>query len=201
VWSSRVTGNSSIGISLQGGGKLEVLRCQVLANSGGGIQVQNGSVTITSTIIANNGANGSPFGGVQLMGLNGIAPALQFDTIANNTMKNQNGAAPGLQADNSAAVAIASSILFGNTQNSAPFPPQICTNCGATYSLFSSTAAIGTGNITGAPGFVNAAALDYHIDASSSARGTADQNATVHFDVDNETRPQGAYDMGADEIP
>jgi hypothetical protein len=78
----------------------------------------------------------------------------------------------------------------------------MCASCTATYSLFSGTPPIGTGNISGAPGFVSTTTFDYHITAASAAHSSADATANLHYDVDGEFRPQGgAYDMGADEIP
>jgi len=49
-------------------------------------------------------------------------------------------------------------------------------------------------------GFVNPAALDFHITASSSLRDAANVVVGPATDLDGESRPYGiAYDIGADE--
>jgi hypothetical protein len=199
IWSSRIVGNGNEGINLQNG-SLEILRSRIIGNTGGGVFMRSGAFTLVSTIVANNGGNGTNIGGVQLQSLGGNAPTIAFDTIANNGTKQQSNS-PGFQSDATATLEISNSIVCNNTAQNVTTPPQICSSCSATYTLFSGTPPIGTGNLTGAPGFVDVIGNDLHITASSAAHGAADANATVHLDVDNETRPQGAFDMGADEIP
>jgi hypothetical protein len=197
VWSSRITNNGNEGV-LALNGPFEMLRSVVAGNSGGGINARGGAISIISSIISGNGGTGTSVGGLYFQSLNGNSPTLEFDTIAYNQTK-ATSSSPGLQADNTAAVAISNSIVGNNTEQNVTDPPQICAACTASYTLFSGTAPIGTGNITGAPGFVSAS--DYHITSASAARGMADPNENIHYDVDGETRPQGSPDMGADEIP
>ena len=58
---------------------------------------------------------------------------------------------------------------------------------------------ISSTNLTGAPGFVNPHARDYHIDANSKAVNSA-VNAGVFADIDNQPRFDGSSDIGADEF-
>jgi hypothetical protein len=198
IWGSRIDTNVAEGIFAQSG-PLEILRSQIINNTGGGLSYHSGAITLTSTIISGNGGNGANLGGVLLQNLQGNVPNIQFVTIAFNTTKNTGGS-PGLQSD--VSVAIANSIAYSNAAQNVTTPLQICTSCTATYTLFSGTPPIGTGNIAGAPLFVNVVLDNFHIQAGSPARNAADPNASIHFDVDGEPRPQGpGYDMGADEIP
>jgi hypothetical protein len=48
---------------------------------------------------------------------------------------------------------------------------------------------------------VNQASGDYHILPSSAAHDMGHPASAVDYDVDGQPRPQGAYDIGADEIP
>jgi hypothetical protein len=199
LWSTRVAGNSNVGIIGQNG-PFEILRCTVIGNGQGGAQYKSGAFTAISSIFSGNGTNMGQHGGISLTNLNGNAPVIQFVTVAYNNTKNGNSTS-GIYADNTAGVAIEDSIVFNNTVQNTATAPQICLTCTATHTLFSGVAPSGTGNITGAPGFVDTTTNDFHITMQSAARGSADQNANVGYDVDGEARPQGAFDMGADEIP
>lgn len=91
---------------------------------------------------------------------------------------------------------ILSSIIWGNT-GSTPIDPA----CAVNYSVVDPSYAGGTGNVRVDPLFV--AAGDFHIQATSPARGAADPASTITVDRDFEPRPQtaGAKDCGADEVP
>jgi hypothetical protein len=199
VWSSTIQKNFDVGIDATG--TLEILRSSVLANSAGGITARSGSVTIASTIVANNGTTSGTIGGIDLHQLAGLSPSLQFDTIANNAMRNSASAAGGLMTDTSATIAIDSSILYGNLTGADTEPAQLSDTVAATYCLFSGIPPAGVGDFAGPPAFVDGNAMNYHITSPSLAHGNGNPLETIKLDVDGEPRPQGNYDIGADEIP
>jgi hypothetical protein len=197
LWSVRVAGNGNEGVIVQNG-PLEVLSSVIVNNSGGGLDFRGGALTMISTIVGGNGTSTmSNYGGVLLQSLGGRAPTLVFDTIANNTAKGATTVG-GLNADNTAAIAISNSIVTDNLPGA-----QICPSCSATHTLFSGTPPIGGGNMSGAPAFVSTTGFDFHITSASAARNAAGgATANISYDVDSEQRPQGpSSDMGADEIP
>ena len=58
--------------------------------------------------------------------------------------------------------------------------------------------------VTGDPGFVNPAALDFHLLPTSPARGRGNPSGGLPIDIDRESRPVpagSAPDAGADERP
>lgn len=194
IWESRISGNGSDGIAFGGqSGSLEVLRSEISHNAGGGAYIQKGAATIVDSLVVKNGSSSSFYGGLRYQNLNGLPQVLQFDTIADN----HSGTSPaGVFADNNLSLAVDDCILAGNNADTSP---QICAQCTATFSLFVGAAPVGS--FSGAPAFVDPATDDYHLRPTSAARGQADPNATLRLDIDGEPRPQGAFDIGADEIP
>ena len=148
-------------------------------------------------MIVRNGDANSPYGGMRLMQLSGLSQMISFVTVAFNQCSGT-VVPPGIASD--AALAIDSSIVTDNLDTAVP-PPQLCSTCTATYSLFSGTPPTGEGNIAGPAGFVDEAANDFHLMASSPARDAANPAATVLLDLDSNARPLGnGFDIGADEI-
>ncbi len=176
------------GIYMNNGGTLDLQRSQIFNSSAGGIFANNALVTITSSVIAENG-NGSTTGGIELVG---ALPGshLAFVTLANNAAVSSK--VGGLESD--APVPVDSSIVSMNGI------PGLCGTCDATYTMFGLVSPSGTGNFTGMPMFVGAG--DYHIKPTSPARGMAAPVGNPPDDLDGEHRPLGnAPDCGADEIP
>lgn len=56
------------------------------------------------------------------------------------------------------------------------------------------------GNISGDPAFVDAANNDYHITKGSTATDRGVRVSTMLADIDNDSRPNGGFDIGADEV-
>jgi hypothetical protein len=192
VWDSRIEGSSGLGINSQQSG-VEVLRSVIVDNAGGGIEAQRGPLSVASSIIAANGTATSSVGGIRVMNSNGQTCSLAFDTIADNQAAS--AYVPGVNAD--ALVTLIDTIYTGNGSDA------LCATCNATYSLFPAGATVppGVGNLPGDPAFAGAATLDYHILPASAAHDMGHASAPVDYDVDGQPRPQGAYDIGADEIP
>lgn len=191
IWDSAIVGNMNIGIDITQT-RLELLRTTVMDNSGGGISVSNAATTIESSVIAQNGGLFAPFGGVRYQNLGGKPQAFRFNTVASN-VSSLNASAVACPT----TLALESSIFSGDSSGTTP---QLSPSCAPTYSLFSGVAPAGTGNLSGDPAYV--APGDFHIGASSAARGVADPAATTTRDIDNEVRPQGSgRDVGADEVP
>ena len=192
VWDSRIEDSGGVGLIAQANG-LEVLRSVVIGNTGGGVQSQRGALSISSSIIAANGTSTGAIGGIRMQNSNGQTGALAFDTIADNQASS--AYVPGVNADG--AVTMIDTIYANNTSDA------LCGTCSATYSLFPATAMVppGVGNLSGDPAFLNEMSGDYHIRPGSSAHDMGHPAAAVDYDVDGQPRPQGAYDIGADEIP
>lgn len=150
-------------------------------------------LSIASSIIARNGTSTGTVGGIRMVNSNGQTGSLAFATIADN----QSGSAydAGITADG--MVTLIDTIYANNGSNA------LCATCSATYSLVppDMTAPPGIGNLAGDPAFVDAMAGNYHIQPASAAHGMGRPAAGIDYDVDGQPRPQGAYDIGADEIP
>ena len=174
-------------------GNVDLERDYVLGNLGGGIHVQQGTVTIVNTIVAQNGTTSSSIGGIRLD--NPFAPSIVHDTIAYNQNSSGSLSAPGLQCNSSLTV---TNLIFADngTLGERPYSSLVA----PTHSLFEgSTAPQGMGNRTGSAAFVDVTAGDFHI-LSSSAAIDAAATSSVNVDIDGDVRPYGAGpDIGADE--
>jgi hypothetical protein len=192
VWDSRIEDSAGVGLIAQANG-LEVLRSVVIGNTGGGVQTQRSALSIASSIIVANGTGTGAVGGIRMLNSNGLTGSLAFDTIADNQASSGN--VVGVSADG--PVTMIDTIHVNNGSGA------LCATCSATYSLFpaGTPAPPGVGNLAGDPAFVNQASGDYHILPSSAAHDMGHPASAVDYDVDGQPRPQGAYDIGADEIP
>ncbi|HUJ60427.1 MAG TPA: right-handed parallel beta-helix repeat-containing protein [Kofleriaceae bacterium] len=186
-----VTGNNGIGVNANGSATVDLERCAIANNSAAGIQSSGASLTVVNTLIAGNSAGavvaGPTAGGATLR--------FDFDTVADNGSASS-PAGTGLTCSTGQVIPVTNSIFSNNGT-----APQI-SNCPASYTLFSDTAATGDGNMQGDPLFVNESHGNFHITPDSPARSVADPGATLDIDFDGEARPQGPNrDMGCDEIP
>jgi hypothetical protein len=93
---------------------------------------------------------------------------------------------------------VTTSISWGNT-GTAKGPLDAA--CNVSYSVVEPAYAGGTNNVRVDPLFQ--AVGNFHLQATSPARGAGDPALTIGVDYDNESRPQGgaAFDCGADEVP
>lgn len=193
LFDSRIDEAATHGIySATTGIEVEVVRSRIVDCTSGGITLASPArLTVASSVIARNGTPTSPNGGINvaapLMG-----SAIRYSTIANNRIDPASGA-PGIRCGG--ALSVSDSIIATNGMGVA----QVDAACVTTSSLYTAPMASGTGNMLGAPMFVDE---DYHISSQSAARNVGTQGAVIPADIDGESRPRGmAPDVGADEIP
>lgn len=116
--------------------------------------------------------------------------AMRFSTIVDSG--STSGNAYGVECN--PLFSIQSSIIW-TPGSSAAHPP--VDGCPIASSIVGPTAVTGAMNVD--PQFVNAAAHDYHLKASSPAKDAVTSGPTLDFEGD--PRPQGAkFDLGADEV-
>ena len=180
-------------------GTLILRRSNIVANSGGGLDLRAVSFDIQSSFITKNGGSASAIGGVAIYQLGTGAHKFMFNTVA------QNGGTSGLPTGVSCSLVSTSltfsdNIVYGNVVAGAG--TQVAgTNCAWTYSDIGPDTVAGDGNLNADPSFMNAATSDFHITPGSPVIDQADPAAPDGFDVDNTPRPQGGRsDMGADEL-
>lgn len=170
---------------------LDVRRSSILQQASIGAYVSAGEARFINSAIIGNGNISGGFGGLFFNGA--VTARVEHSTVAGNISSNAMNAA-GITCG-AAVETITSSIIWGNTGVIAIDPA-----CAINYSVVDPTYAGGTGNVRMDPLF--AAAGDFHIQATSPARGCADPASAIAVDRDNQPRPQGgASDCGADEVP
>jgi hypothetical protein len=171
-----------------------VSRSTVMQNSGIGVYVNGGTARITNSVVMANGFAGSGEGGVQLLQVSDAR--VEMSTITGNTSENDLYGG-GLTCTGSTNV-VTTSISWGNV-GTAKGP--LDQECNVSYSVVEPAYAGGTNNVRMDPLFQ--AVGNFHLQATSPARGAGDPALTMGVDFDNEARPQGggAFDCGADEIP
>jgi hypothetical protein len=186
-----VINNSGSGINVQGG-TLSLSRCIVSGNNAGGAYV-NARFTITNSLFVANGNTLSSTGGLFLTPAGSVT--FRFNTVANNVAGT--GAITGINCG--LAVLVANTIL---AQNDA------ATACAFQYSLFDqdpggqdSTNRVGNAKFKTVLA-TNPFAGDYfRIQSDSAAVDGGDPASTMLLDIDGDARPQGsAPDIGADEL-
>jgi hypothetical protein len=165
---------------------IDVTRSTIVQQSQMGAYISQGSALFLNSVVMGNGGQGGIY-------LNGdVAARIEHSTIAGNTSSETTAAAITCGTANET---ITSSIIWGNAGTTAIDPA-----CAVDYSVVEPAYAGGTGNVRLDPLFV--AAGDFHIQATSPARGAADPGSTITVDRDFQPRPQGgAKDCGADEVP
>ncbi len=191
VQASQIENNQGTGVNAAGG-SLVLQASQIENNDGGGLKIDGGTVLVENNWIVRNGDVTSEFGGVWI-----VTPpssgSLRFNTVADN-QAGAGASSSGISCPTGTAVAISSSIVWGNTGDSG----QVSGMCSFSYSDVQGGAS-GTGNLDMDPEFVVAG--DYHIKATSPVEGKADPAGGVDVDIDGHSRPRGTgFDMGADEV-
>jgi hypothetical protein len=184
-----IDNNAGAGINMSAG-TVTMSRCVVSVNSGGGAII-TGTYNITNSIFVANGNGGSTTGGLTLTPMSGSV--FTFNTVADNIA----GGAPTVKGINCAIPStVVTNIIVANNPLSG---------CAPGYSLFDVGSPGGT-NKTGAAGFLNTNPSDptaadyYRIGVASAAIDSGDPGSTLHMDIDDHMRPDGAtFDIGASE--
>ena len=200
VTQSTISGNAGGGF-VASGGTLTVTQSTISGNAGGGFSLSSTQFTITNNFIAGNGGPSptNTIGGINLAIVSASPHQLEFNTITANAggMSVNSGVNCGTVT---VSVNLANNIIYGNLVSGSGKQLGGSVSCTASYSDIGPDITAGTGNINADPLFVNAGQSNYHLQAASPAKDSADPAATLNVDFDGDTRPQGpARDMGADE--
>lgn len=199
----RVVDNNATGI--RGEPCAVTLRNSVVPrNAGGGVSVEGDRVVIVNNVFVENGAILSAFGALRVSGVPS-ASVIQSNTIVAN--RAATGQSDGIDCS-AVALRLRNHIILGEAGRA-----RVSGNCTYDHALYGpddpggQLAAV-NGNMLVADDallqFVDTAHHDYQIKSSSIAKGKgtstglAPESAT---DIDGQPRPQGAPDVGADEIP
>ena len=174
-----------------------ITNCTVTGNMamnwGGGIACySSSSAVITNCTVTGNTAT-SAAGGIANAG---SASAVIINcTITGNTASDYGGG--GIASEDS-SVTVVNTILWGDI---APMSKEILLLTGSTITVTYSDVEggwTGTGNINADPLFVGNG--DYHLTAGSPCIDKGTSEGAPSYDIDGDTRPQGAgYDIGSDE--
>ena len=193
---STVSNNAGGGISASGG-TLTVTQSTISGNTGGGISISGGQFDLTNNFIVSNGGPLAVFGGAKIDGIaTGTgAHRLDFNTITANQTSGTLTAGVLCSAI-AVPLTFASNIVFRNGSGMQVEG----SGCAWNYSDIGQVIT-GTADINADPLFVNVSQGDFHIQATSPAKDTADPGAMENVDFDGDARPQGTHsDMGADEV-
>lgn len=184
-----VLANTGKGLAVQGG-TLTMSRCVVAGNLAGGALLAN-TFNINNSLFVTNGSAGSDTGGLRLTPSGTVS--FKFNTVANNSAVT---AVRGI--DCTAAMAVSNTIITSN---------EVSANCTTEYSLFATGTNVSGTNRAGDPKFRNVLLADpraadyFRIAADSDAVDHADPGSSMATDIDGDARPHGnAPDIGADEL-
>ena len=137
---------------------LDIERSTLVHNTGGGLEVTSGIITVLNSFITVNGSSISRLGGIRAVLDDGSR--IEHVTLTGNTA--QDGLAFGLICDG--GVALRNNIIYGNGGDAVA---QVSGNCSHTYSVIGPRAVAGKGNIMDPPSFVDPdpVTVDAHLQA------------------------------------
>lgn len=201
-----VTGNTGVGIDAVTC-QLTLVNSYVATSLAGGVSIRGGRAVVVNNVITGSGTSGiagSDFGGLLVNAAVATDSVIQSNTILSNHAADAK--TDGIDCS-VAAITLRNHILIGDATK-----PRVLGTCGYANILFGPDDP--GSRLTAAPGallvantadlqFVNPALRDYHIKSTSVAKGKGTSTglaAEAMKDVDGEPRPQGAADVGVDEI-
>jgi Right handed beta helix region len=191
--------NNSVGVAATNCA-LTIERSTISGNTRGGVSISEGTFTLTNNMIVANGSVTSMFGGVSIGQISAGSPhVFAFNTVTVNG--GADGTVTGVECNQvTTPLVFSNNIVYGNQVTGAG--SQVGgNNCSFTYSDIGPQTVAGTGNIDMDPLFVDPTSGNFHLQAASRARDTADPDATLAVDIDGDLRPHdGRSDMGADEV-
>ncbi len=195
----KILNNTGGGISMTGG-TLTVAQSTLSNNTGGGISMTNGTFAIVGNVFFNNGNDALNVGGVAINTSQNPVNRLEFNSFARN--KAQDGLGSAIQCVAGTFMARNNIMSDNGTLTNME---QVSGTCGHAYSIIRpGMVPPGTGNSNADPLFVNTTTGDLHVRAGSPALGAADPNSDLmgvaERDLDGDVRMRPA-DIGADEVP
>lgn len=211
VSDSSISGASLRTLALKGSGFL-LARNQVRHNPAGGVQATARVVRIDSNVIAHNGsvtASASP--GIQVADAACFGCTRQIAIVGNTVAHNKSSTSHGTGILGGANVApvLASNIVAANSSLFWGSTQVACQTCTSYQDLIEPPTIDGATRLApaaGDPQFVDAAAGDFHLLATSPARGSGmcapplAWMTAIASDVDGQARSQPC-DVGAYEMP
>lgn len=190
----RVEGAPYSGVRSEGC-RLRLVSEQILRNGrtlGSGVTVTGGGeLTMYNSIVAENGSYGVFLG------------TARGGTIAMSTMTANRCGIGGcnLACDLINQTSVSYSIVAGV----AAGPGSLSGNCAVSSSVVPAAFMGGTGNLAGfSPVFANPAQADYHLSPTDPINKMLRKNEpspALPYDLDDDSRPAGAVDIGADQLP
>jgi hypothetical protein len=190
----RIRGAGGVGIASQAC-ELVMSRTTISGALSYGLFASGGPITITNSLVHDNGVGANGFGGIFLSQV--TSGRVEHTTISRNNTTQANQP-KSIRCTNSPTVEWRSNIIFGHAA------PSIDPLCRVSYSVIDpGYTGPGTVNIQQNPLFVDPNAGDFHIMPMSPAIMAADPASTISIDIDGEPRPRPTgvpADSGADEI-
>lgn len=176
---------------------VSIIRSAISGNHGGGIGVVSGAFDIANTFITRNGDSSvSPVGGASLASGIGSVNRFEFNTVADNLVRNGGFLSGGVACD-IAGFAAPNNIIAHNFVNTDATQTNSNTNGLCVYPTSTVTASLTDLNFASPSN----TPYDYHLLPGSSAIDAATTPSMIHVDGDGNVRPQGAAnDQGADEV-
>ncbi|MCS6912707.1 MAG: right-handed parallel beta-helix repeat-containing protein [Myxococcales bacterium] len=169
------------------------------ASPAAGVLVSGGEAMLLNNIIADNGM-GNPLGGGVVLTNVVAGSRVAFNTVVNNRCAGPPSSHCNLRCDGPVPLPTSYSILAG----SGAGRQSITGTCQVSNSVVPQGFMDGTDNLVGVePVYVNAAGGDYHLRPDAMVNRMLrrpESNPAVTFDIDEDPRPPGGVDIGADQM-